>query len=87
MARLDTNSGTPGEYLYAQDGVPFRRVDGASLADFVPPGVLVKPSGQMTADWDTGLGPDALAGITRGPDGKLYFVDMMRSAVYRVDTP
>jgi hypothetical protein len=34
---------------------------------------------------DTGLGGGALSGITFGPDGKLYFVDMAGDRVFRVD--
>ncbi|NUO52548.1 MAG: hypothetical protein HOV80_27185 [Polyangiaceae bacterium] len=34
---------------------------------------------------ETGLAAGSLAGINFGPDGKLYFVDMQTSAVYRID--
>ena len=34
---------------------------------------------------DTGFGPDSLGGITVGPDGKLYIVDMANNRVLRVD--
>lgn len=36
---------------------------------------------------DTGLGGGKLSGITFGPDGKLYFVDMVGNQVIRVDVP
>jgi hypothetical protein len=34
---------------------------------------------------DTGLPPGSLAGLTVGPDGKVYFVDMIESRVLRID--
>ncbi len=34
---------------------------------------------------DTGLPEGSLAGITLGPDGRLYFVDMVESRVLRID--
>lgn len=34
---------------------------------------------------DTGLPPNALSGMAFGPDGKLYFVDMLQSRVLRID--
>ena len=44
-------------------------------------------SGQLLAQFDTGLGPNALAGIALGPDDKLYWVDMVNGAVWRGDSP
>lgn len=41
--------------------------------------------GQQKNVLDTGLGDGALAGLTFGPDGKIYFVDMKSSRVVRVD--
>ncbi len=41
--------------------------------------------GRLVRTLDTGLPAGSLAGITFGPDGKLYLVDMVSSRVYRVD--
>jgi hypothetical protein len=41
--------------------------------------------GQELRRLDTGLPAGTLAGITVGPDDKLYFVDMLGGAVYRID--
>lgn len=42
-------------------------------------------SGQVVRTLDTGLAPGSLAGLTFGPDGKVYFVDVLTSRVYRID--
>jgi sugar lactone lactonase YvrE len=42
-------------------------------------------TGKEVRSLDTGLGAGALAGLTFGPDGKVYFVDMNTSRVYRID--
>jgi DNA-binding beta-propeller fold protein YncE len=44
-------------------------------------------SGEQLRHLDTGLPANALAGITVGPDGKLYLVDRVGSQVLRVDVP
>ncbi len=36
---------------------------------------------------DTGVGPGALAGLSFGPDNKLYFVDLAGSRLLRLDPP
>lgn len=41
--------------------------------------------GELLNYLDTGLGQGTLSGITFGPDGKLYFVDMVGNRVLRVD--
>lgn len=41
--------------------------------------------GQIVRTLDTGLAPGSLAGLTIGPDGKVYFVDVLASRVYRID--
>tara|TARA_R110002096_G_scaffold433887_2_gene653769 strand:+ start:77476 stop:78597 length:1122 start_codon:yes stop_codon:yes gene_type:complete len=41
--------------------------------------------GELLNYLDTGLGEGTLSGITFGPDGKLYFVDMVGNRVLRVD--
>ena len=41
--------------------------------------------GELLNYLDTGLGEGRLSGITFGPDGKLYFVDMVGNQVLRVD--
>jgi hypothetical protein len=41
--------------------------------------------GEWQLTFDTGLGRDQLGGITMGPDGKLYFVQISTGDVYRVD--
>ncbi len=43
--------------------------------------------GKRVNTLDTKLGKGALAGLTFGPDGKLYFVDMVGNRVFRVDAP
>lgn len=42
-------------------------------------------NGQQINALETGLAPGALAGMTFGPDGKIYFVDMLGSRVMRID--
>ena len=42
-------------------------------------------NGQPVRSLDTGLPAGSLAGITFGPDGKAYFVDMLTSRIYRID--
>lgn len=41
--------------------------------------------GRQVNALDTGLGAGALSGMTFGPDGKLYFVDMVGNRLMRVD--
>lgn len=41
--------------------------------------------GTLVRTLDTGLPPGSLAGFTFGPDGKIYFVDMLTSRVLRID--
>jgi sugar lactone lactonase YvrE len=41
--------------------------------------------GTPIATLNTNLAPGALTGLTVGPDGKLYFTDMLSSEVLRVD--
>lgn len=43
------------------------------------------PTGRPVRTLDTGLPAGSLAGITFGPDGKLYLVDLLSGRVYRVD--
>jgi hypothetical protein len=43
-------------------------------------------TGQKVNSFDTGLPEGSLAGINFGPDGKLYFVDMVGNRVFRLDT-
>lgn len=42
-------------------------------------------AGQMVRTLDSGLPAQSLAGLTVGPDGKLYFVDAETSRVLRID--
>ena len=42
-------------------------------------------NGQLVRTLDTGLPPGSLAGLTFGPDGKVYFVDLISARVYRID--
>lgn len=42
-------------------------------------------AGKQLNALDTGAGPGALAGITFGPDNKIYLVDMLKNAVLRID--
>ncbi len=42
-------------------------------------------AGELVRSLETGLPPGSLAGIAFGPDGKLYFVDMPTSRVFRID--
>jgi dipeptidyl aminopeptidase/acylaminoacyl peptidase len=41
--------------------------------------------GKLLRQLDTGFAPESLAGFTFGPDGKIYFVDMLTSRVHRLD--
>jgi hypothetical protein len=43
--------------------------------------------GQLLRQLDTGLPANALAGITLGPDGRIYLVDQVGDRVLRVDPP
>lgn len=110
VAKLDTTTGTLGSSFSGQEPVTRRKMLGATIVDFVPPGTLEAPSGieahdelvyvsdnaqsrfyafdlngQLVRTLDTGFPPGSLAGMTFGPDGKLYFVDMLSSRVYRID--
>lgn len=42
-------------------------------------------AGKFIRHLDTGLPPGSLAGFTFGPDGKVYFTDMLSSRAYRID--
>ncbi|WP_437651451.1 hypothetical protein [Sorangium sp. So ce362] len=42
-------------------------------------------TGQLVRTLDTGLPAGSLAGFTFGPDGKIYFTDLLSSRVYRID--
>jgi DNA-binding beta-propeller fold protein YncE len=42
-------------------------------------------TGQKVNSFSTGLPAGSLAGINFGPDGKLYFVDMVGDRVFRLD--
>jgi hypothetical protein len=114
IARLDPQSGTPGASfpnLQQEEELAERRlIDGAVIADVVPPGTLEAPSGlelhgdllyvtdnatgrfhvfdldgKPIRELDSGLPPGSLAGFTFGPDGKIYFADLLTSRVYRID--
>ena len=41
--------------------------------------------GALIRQLDTGLPPGSLAGFTFGPDGKIYFTDLLSGRVYRID--
>ena len=41
--------------------------------------------GKLVRQLDTGFAPGSLAGFTFGPDGKIYFVDMLTSRIYRLE--
>jgi hypothetical protein len=41
--------------------------------------------GQLLVTFDTGLAAGSLAGVTIGPDKKVYFTDMLTGAVTRID--
>lgn len=41
--------------------------------------------GQIVRTLDTGLPAGSLAGFTFGPDGRIYFVDMLSGRAYRID--
>lgn len=43
------------------------------------------PQGKIVRFLDTGLPAGSLAGFTFGPDGKIYFVDMISGRAYRID--
>jgi DNA-binding beta-propeller fold protein YncE len=44
-------------------------------------------TGKLVRSLDTGLPAGSLAGLTVGPDGKIYFVDSNTSRVLRIDVP
>ncbi len=85
-------------------------MDGATLSELVPPGLLQQPSGIALANdtlyvtdnatslvyafdtsgrlqhtYDTALPTGSLAGITLGPDSKLYLTDLLSGGVHRVE--
>ena len=45
----------------------------------------METSGRIVRHLDTGLAAGSLAGLTLGPDGRLYFVDMLGARILRVD--
>jgi DNA-binding beta-propeller fold protein YncE len=47
--------------------------------------VALLPNGEILRELDTGLGPNALAGIAIGRDGKAYVTDMATRRVLRID--
>lgn len=47
--------------------------------------VVYDKQGKEKRTYRTKLSAGSLAGLTRGPDGKMYLVDMNRSRVYRLD--
>lgn len=61
-----------GDYLYVSDNAT------GKISAFTLEGELVNAL-------DTGLGAGTLAGISFGPDGKLYLVDMLGNQVLRID--
>lgn len=71
---LDAPSGLElhGDYLYVTDNRT------AKITAFTK-------TGEQVNQVDTGLGPGALGGITFGPDGKVYIVDMLNDRVFRLD--
>lgn len=42
-------------------------------------------AGQVLRTLDTGLPPGSLAGLAFGPDGKVYFTDLLGGRIYRID--
>jgi DNA-binding beta-propeller fold protein YncE len=88
------------------------RMDGATVRELVPPGLLQMPSGLALSDdalyvtdnatslvyrfdmagkaqavLDTSLPHGALAGLTLGPDRRLYLTDLLSGAVLRAEIP
>jgi DNA-binding beta-propeller fold protein YncE len=41
--------------------------------------------GEVIRSLDTGLPPGSLSGLSFGPDGRIYFVDVVSARVYRID--
>lgn len=74
----------PG-YLARPSGIELH--DGALWVSDAATGRITAFStrGERLAELDTGLGPDALAGIAFGPDGRLYLVERLGSRVLRVE--
>jgi hypothetical protein len=111
VVRLDIDSGTRGADVPALDPIAVHvAIDGATLEEIVPPGMLTTPSGVALASgkvlvtdnatsrihwfehdgtplgsFDTGLPPGSLAGITVGPDGKIYVSDVLTGNAYRIE--
>ena len=57
----------------------------AVTAPPTPPEYAMETSGRIVRHLDTGLAAGSLAGLTLGPDGRLYFVDMLGARILRVD--
>ena len=69
---------TPGG-IEVQDGLVF--VSDNAMSKFY----AFDAQGQIVRTLDTGLPAGSLAGFTFGPDGKVYFVDMISGRAYRID--
>ena len=69
---------TPGG-IEVQDGLVF--VSDNATSKFY----AFDAQGQIVRTLDTGLPAGSLAGFTFGPDGKVYFVDMISGRAYRID--
>jgi len=111
VVRLDIDSGTANGNVPTNDPIVSHvRMDGAKLEDFVPPGVLERPSGIALGDGvvfvsdnatnrlyafdesgtllrsvEVDLPEQSVAGITLGPDQRLYLADLKNGASYRLN--
>jgi hypothetical protein len=108
---VDPSTAVPGDDIaYYEKLRSSGAMDGATVKELVPAGLLQQPSGLTLADdvlyvtdnatsliyafdtagklrktFDTALPTGSLAGITQGPDGKLYVADLITGAAYRVE--
>jgi hypothetical protein len=108
---VDPSTAVPGnDIVYYEKLQSSGAMDGATVTELVPAGLLQKPSGltlaggvlyvtdnatsiiyafevtgKLRKTFDTGLPAGSLAGITVGPDAKLYIADLLSGSAYRVE--
>jgi len=111
VVRVDASTAQPGDDITTYEPLHASgAMDGATVSELVPPGLLQKPSGltlvgdtlyvtdnatsliyafdtagKWLSTFDTALPPGSLAGITQGPDSKLYVADLLSGSAHRVE--
>lgn len=111
VARVDPSTAQPGDDITTYEPLHASgAMNGATVTDLVPPGVLQLPSGltlvgdvlyvtdnatsliyafdtagKLQKTFDTALPAGSLAGITLGPDSKLYVADLLTGSAHRVE--